>query len=214
MLFKKVFHKLKNDTETIPPETGLSLVGRKVVLREKNLDDVLEDYIWRKDPELAELDATRPISMSFTDYHKYMREELKYDTYYSVRFAVDTLDGLHIGNCMYYDINKRRQEAELGIMIGNRDYWDQGYGSDTVNTLINYVFSYTNLTKIYLHTLKENHRARKSFIKAGLLEIRSVRRSGQDFVRMEAIKQDWLDPEHQDQQVNVLSQELTGKKNL
>ena len=127
---------MKNQTERRPSIAGINLVGEKVVLREKKLDDAVEDYVWRRDSELSELDATRPISMSFSDYHRYTQEELRYDSYYSVRLAVDTLDGIHIGNCMYYDINDRRQEAELGIMIGNRDYWSQGYGSDAIKTLI------------------------------------------------------------------------------
>ena len=80
---------------------------------------------------------------------------------------------------------------------GNRDYWGRGYGSDAVKTLINYVFSSTHLTKIYLHTLEENHRARRSFTKSGLSEIRKVKRSGKDFIRMEIIKDDWLDLEQQ-----------------
>ena len=196
-MFKNAYNRLKNQTEQRPSISGINLIGEKVVLREKKLDDAVEDYVWRRDSELSQLDATRPISMSFSDYHRYTREELKYDSYYSVRLAVETLDGIHIGNCMYYDINDRRKEAELGIMIGNRDYWGRGYGSDAVKTLINYVFSSTHLTKIYLHTLEENHRARRSFTKSGLSEIRKVKRSGKDFIRMEIIKDDWLDLEQQ-----------------
>tara|TARA_B100000949_G_scaffold217357_1_gene214938 strand:- start:598 stop:1233 length:636 start_codon:yes stop_codon:yes gene_type:complete len=196
-LFKNAYNRLKNQTEQRPSISGINLIGEKVVLREKKLNDAAEDYVWRRDTELSQLDATRPISMSFSDYHQYTREELKYDSYYSVRLAVETLDGIHIGNCMYYDINDRRKEAEFGIMIGNRDYWGRGYGSDAVKTLINYVFSSTHLTKIYLHTLEENHRARRSFTKSGLSEIRKVKRSGKDFIRMEIIKDDWLDLEQQ-----------------
>ncbi len=196
-MFKNAYNRLKNQTEQRPSISGINLIGEKVVLREKKLNDAAEDYVWRRDTELSQLDATRPISMSFSDYHQYTREELKYDSYYSVRLAVETLDGIHIGNCMYYDINDRRKEAEFGIMIGNRDYWGRGYGSDAVKTLINYVFSSTHLTKIYLHTLEENHRARRSFTKSGLSEIRKVKRSGKDFIRMEIIKDDWLDLEQQ-----------------
>ncbi|PZC42831.1 MAG: Protein N-acetyltransferase, RimJ/RimL family [Chloroflexi bacterium] len=203
MMFKKAYNRLKNHPEQRPPTGGVTLIGEKVILREKKLNDALEDYTWRRDPELSKLDATRPISMSFADYHRYAREELRYDSYFSVRLAVDTEDGVHIGNCMYYDINDKRQEAELGIMIGNRDYWGQGYGSDAVKTLIDYVFTYTQLTKIYLHTLKENYRARKSFSKSGLTEIRQVKRSGKDFIRMEITKDAWLDLEKQPESIQA-----------
>ena len=30
---------------------------------------------------------------------------------------MDTLDGVHIGNCMYYDIDTELAQAEFGIMV-------------------------------------------------------------------------------------------------
>ena len=33
--------------------------GRKVAIRRKQIEDGEDDYSWRADPELAELDATR-----------------------------------------------------------------------------------------------------------------------------------------------------------
>ena len=177
--------------------TELRLVGNKTVLRTKSMDDAESDYSWRIDTELAGLDATRPVTLSFSEYLRYHRDDVAYPSPWSVRMGIDTDDGRHIGNCMYYDINTEKLQCELGIMIGDRNYWSQGYGSDAVKTLIDYVFSYTRLTKIYLHTLKENYRARKSFTKSGLSETRTVKRSGKDFIRMEIIRDDWLDLDQQ-----------------
>ena len=100
-------------------------------------------------------------------------------------------DGKHIGNCMYYDIDVRRREAELGIMIGDRDYWGDGYGADAVETLLRYVFAQGTLDRIYLHTLDWNQRARGSFAKAGFREVKSVRRGGMNFVLMEVRRAAW-----------------------
>ena len=77
------------------------------------------------------------------------------------RFAVETLDGKHIGNCAYYGVNETKGEAELGIMIGDRDCWDKGYGADAVGTLLDYIFRRTNLKRIHLKTLDSNIRAQK-----------------------------------------------------
>ena len=35
-------------------------------------------------------------------------------------------NGKYIGNCMYYDMNTIDKEAELGIVIGDRNYWSRG----------------------------------------------------------------------------------------
>ena len=93
---------------------------------------------------------------------------------------------MHIGNCMYYDLDERRGQTELGIMIGDRDYWNGGYGTDAVVTLVEHIFkTISSINKIYLHTLDWNDRARKSFAKAGFVEVRKVKRDGQNFVLME-----------------------------
>ena len=173
--------------ESAPPV----IRGKKVVLREKRLEDAVDDYSWRVDDELCRLDATTRLRMSYNEYLRYAREEMGFSGQWSMRFAIDTLDGKHIGNCMYYDIDLRRREAELGIMIGDRDYWGDGYGTDAVETLLRYVFAQGTLDRIYLHTLDWNQRARGSFAKAGLREVKSVRRSGMNFVLMEVQRAAW-----------------------
>ena len=176
----------------------LFLKGKKVVLREKRVDDAPEDYAWRVDEELARLDATRPLRMSYDDFQRYSQEEMGYPSPRSKRLAIDTYDGTHIGNVMYYDIDLRRKEAELGIMIGDREYWGKGYGTDAVNSLIEHIFTTTQITRLYLHTLEWNDRARKSFTKSGFKEVKNVRRSGMDFVLMEIWRSDWQAPESDD----------------
>ena len=104
---------------------------------------------------------------------------------------MDTLDGVHIGNCMYYDIDTELAQAEFGIMIGNSDYWDGGCGTDAVVTMLRYIFATTWLRRIYLHTLTSNARAQRAFAKAGFVAGREVRKDGFDFLRMEITRERW-----------------------
>lgn len=187
-MFKRVFGKSPKSVDT---EKRTVEGGEKVVLREKSLSDAEDDYGWRTDKELATLDATRPLRMSFNDFLRYTREEIDYPSPRSRRFAIDTHDGKHIGNCMYYDIDLRRGQAELGIMIGDRDYWSKGYGTDSVNTLLTHIFTSTSIDRVYLHTLEWNQRARNSFAKSGFKELGPVRRNGLDFIHMEVWRTEW-----------------------
>ena len=165
--------------------------GQKVILRGKRIEDASDDYSWRSDEELARLDATRPLNMTYSDFLRFSREEQAFPSPLSRRFAIDTFEGRHIGNCMYYDIDLKGGEAELGIMIGDRDYWGKGYGTDSVSCLLDHIFNDTTLVRVYLHTLDWNHRARKAFAKSGFREVKKVRRSGNDFILMEALRSDW-----------------------
>jgi RimJ/RimL family protein N-acetyltransferase len=160
-------------------------------LREKKKSDIPDDYKWRSDPELAELDSTRPLSISYKDFERLSKDEMSYPSSRSKRLSVDTLDGQHIGNVMFYDIDLRSGQAELGIMIGEKDYWSRGYGTETVGLLLDHMFEEYPFNRVYLHTLVWNHRAQKSFHRAGFRDIAPVRKSGRDFIKMEIWRHEW-----------------------
>ena len=86
---------------------------------------------------------------------------------------------------MYYNINERNREAELGIMIGDRSYWDKGYGSDTVTILVGHIFKTTKLERVYLKTLSSNIRAQTCFEKCGFSPLKGANRGGHRFLVME-----------------------------
>jgi RimJ/RimL family protein N-acetyltransferase len=165
--------------------------GRLVALREKRLEDAANDYQWRTDPELSKLDATTPLKLPFSDFLFFYQDELAYPIPRRQRFAIDTTDNRHIGNAMLYDIDQRRGEAELGIMIGDKEYWSQGYGTEAVKLLLTVAFENLKLRKVYLHTLEWNLRAQRSFAKAGFQPVARVYTDGHDFLRMEITAQRW-----------------------
>ena len=168
------------------------LRGARVVLRDKRPGDAENDYRWRSDPELARLDAAIPLTMSFERYLKLFEDQMKYPTPGSHHYSIETLDGLFIGNCMYYDLDTVNREAELGIVIGDRDYWSDGYGYDAVTTLLDHMFTVRDLKRVYLHTLEWNNRAQKSFSKSGFNAVRPVRRMAHDFILMDVLRDDWF----------------------
>ncbi len=170
----------------------VQLQGARVVLREKRLGDAEQDYSWRCDPEIARLDATYPLTMSYERYLKMFQDQMRYPTPGSQHFAIDTGDGKFIGNCMYYDLDTLNMEAELGIVIGDRDYWGNAYGYDAVTTMLEFAFSQKNLKRVYLHTLEWNKRAQRCFARCGFTPVRMVRRFSQDFLLMEVLRDDWV----------------------
>ena len=89
---------------------------------------------------------------------------------------------------MLYNIDYFNKSMELGIMIGKKNYWDKGYGTDSVNTMIKFIFNNTDFSKIYLHTLKWNTLAQQAFIKCGFKIIREIQKDNKNFVFMEIIK--------------------------
>ena len=171
------------------------IAGSKVILREKSSVDAWNDYAWETDPELSQLDAAKPITITFSRYLADYADELSYSPPTSRQFAIETLDGKHIGNCSYYNISESKGEAELGIMIGNRNYWNKGYGTDVVTTLVNDIFRRTELNRIYLKTLESNSRAQQCFQKCGFTPYSHRDKDGFSFTLMEIHRQQWQERE-------------------
>ncbi|HBR65047.1 MAG TPA: N-acetyltransferase [Dehalococcoidia bacterium] len=190
-MFRRAFPWSRDENKELPL---VNEEGEKVRVREKRVKDIQNEYSWRVDPELSRLDATKPMTMSYEDFFRYSKEEMQFPNYRSKRLAVETLEGVHIGNIMYYDLNMQNRQAEVGIMIGDKDYWSNGYGTDTVNTLLRHLFTILELDRVYLHTLSWNYRAQASFAKSGFKLVRNVKRGGQDFILMEVLRSNWEEP--------------------
>ena len=75
-------------------------------------------------------------------------------------FAILTLaDGQLIGGCGLEGIDWASRHAEFGIFIGDKGYWNKGYGSDATRTLLRYAFQEAGLHRIELEVYAFNAQA-------------------------------------------------------
>lgn len=119
------------------------------------------------------------------------------------QYAIDARDGEGwklIGSCGFYHLSLRDRSAEIGLSIGDKAYWNQGYGQETVRLLLRHGFNTLNLNRIVLQVLENHNRAIHIYEKAGfVLEGRQRQaryRDGQylDLLLMSVLKSEWLDP--------------------
>ena len=140
--------------------------GKKIRLRTLEKRDLKKSLVWLKDPSV-----NMYLSQNFRDYDE--KKEIKWFKFIrssknDIVFAIEDIKtNLHIGNCALHNINWEKGSCELGIMIGEKDYWDRGYGSDAVKSIINLSMSILKLTNITLNVYKYNKRAIKVYKKCG-----------------------------------------------
>jgi len=160
------------------------LAGRIVRLRSRRLEDAADEYRWRTDEEMCRLDATTPIDLTYPEFMERHFVELEYPglTY---TLAIDALDGRHIGNCSMFNFDILNNSAETGILIGEKAYWDRGYGSDALNTFLQHVFDTSSIQRVMLRTLDWNQRAQKCFEKCGFRPSGSLAKGEYNFILME-----------------------------
>ena len=91
----------------------------------------------------------------------------------------------------------RNGNLELGIMIGDRDYWGRGYGREVVRLLLEYGFHYLGARRIALTTHAKNERAIRSYLACGFIEEGRPRKAvwieGEyiDLVNMSILREEW-----------------------
>lgn len=139
--------------------------GELVRVRDRVRSDSDNELIWSLDREVIQADP--PTSAPFM----------------VLPFSIDTLDSIHIGTCSLYNLNA--EGIQLGIRIGDRNYWSRGYGTDTVNILCNYAFATLGVERIWLKVLPWNLRAIKCYEKCGFVKTGWLALDGYDFVTME-----------------------------
>lgn len=75
-----------------------------------------------------------------------------------------------IGNCRIGPVDAKNRSAPVGIVIGEREYWGRGYGTDAMGLLLEFGFDELNLHRIHLNVYPFNDRAIRCYRKLGFTE--------------------------------------------
>ena len=150
---------------------------RLLPLEPRHLEKTLE---WANDPELMRL-LNRAHTVSRDEHEQWFETISKRaDCCY---FAIETVEGVHLGNAWLWDIDSRHRRAELRIVM-DPDHAGKGAGTEAISGLCDYAFERLNLHKVYAYVLAINPRARRSFEKAGFVlegTLREDRWTGEAF---------------------------------
>lgn len=84
---------------------------------------------------------------------------------------VDLKTGAAIGRCLLFGIDAVNRSAMMGIFIGEKACWGQGYGQEATRLLLDYAFNLLNLHSIMLGAFAFNQRAIHAYQKVGFKEI-------------------------------------------
>jgi len=79
-------------------------------------------------------------------------------------------DGKLIGDLGLFHVNRVNGSAELGIGIGDKAYWGNGYGREAIALLVDYGFRLLNLRRIWLEVHANNDRAMACYRSCGFAE--------------------------------------------
>lgn len=166
--------------------------GPNVRIRLRVREDGPDEYRWRSDPETARFDGHPPNEEPFERFLDAFGYELAYGRNDREQFAIDTLDGQHIGTVMLYNLGRAGDSAELGISIGETNARDHGLGREAIAVFLRWAWNNRPVRLIYLHALEWNERAIHAFRATGFDDAVRVFRGTQVLRRMEVRREWWL----------------------
>ena len=140
--------------------------GEKVSLRPMKPKEVELIYKWANNPDVmpywyGKRKSLKQIKDDWRPHYFSDRNP------YSGRCFVIVADNKPIGMINYNKIDRENKSADIDIIIGQKENWDKGYGTDALKTFINYLFRKFKLNRIWLGTYVFNLRAVSAYKKAG-----------------------------------------------
>ncbi|MBL7164571.1 MAG: GNAT family N-acetyltransferase [Anaerolineales bacterium] len=176
------------------------IYGKGIRLRAIEKDDLPLFVEWLNDPEVRHgLMIYLPLSQAeeqrwFEAMLKRPQEE------HPLMIEIEEQEQwIPIGNCGLFDINWRVRSAEVGIVIGEKSYWNQGHGTKAMRLLLRHGFKTLNLNRIFLRVYEHNSRAARAYEKTGFVHEGRMRQAhfheGQylDAIIMSVLRSEWQD---------------------
>ena len=129
------------------------LKGPRLTLRAVTRDDLPRYVAWLNDTDVVRhLSMFMPMNLDDeTEWYEAQRKDRS-----TLNLAMETETGQHIGSVGLMSIDYRNQSAELGIVIGEKNEWNKGYGGEAIEILLAYAFNELNLNRIYLRVDTDN----------------------------------------------------------
>lgn len=172
--------------------------GKRVRLRAPTRSDLPRFVDWLNDPEVtAGLLITLPMSLE--------DEEAWFTSMLSRPLAEHPMvieiqqgnEWVAVGNCGFHNIDWRARAAEVGIFIGEKSLWNQGYGSEAMSLLLTHGFKTLNLNRIALDVYETNPRAIRAYEKVGFVhegrKRQAMYKNGKyiDILIMSVLRSEW-----------------------
>jgi len=159
--------------------------GEKVRLVPLDRERHLENYLrWMNDTEVVRWlgsdlgPVTRASQTAWFDRHEAGTGD-------EITFAVETLDGAHLGTSSLMEIDERNGRAVCGTLLGDRTAWGKGYGTDAARVRCRYAFEVRGLRLLTSKVFAPNEASLRMLKRVGFVEY--GRLPGADWVRGEYV---------------------------
>lgn len=169
--------------------------GKRINLRAREDEDIPVFHRWYNDPEITRF-LGNPFPAISLRQEQAIIERLDDDPNRRA-YSIVLKDGTLIGNCEINQLNWSARSCAVGIAIGEKQYWGQGYGGEALDLMLSIAFDGLNLHKVWLTCAAYNERGLRAYRRIGfreegrLRDDRFVDGSYHDTVIMGILEHEW-----------------------
>jgi len=146
------------------------IYGKRIRLRAPEREDIPHFVQWLNDPEVR-FGLANYLPMSTPEEEKWFESMLSRPAAeHPLTIEIQPQGKWKaIGNISFFNIDWRVRSAEVGIFIGEKEFWNQGYGTETMQLFLKHGFETLNFNRIFLVVFENNPRAIRAYEKAGFV---------------------------------------------
>jgi len=144
------------------------LKGKSIILRKLSIEDASEEYLnWMNDYEVVKFTESRYMVHTMESLKNFI---LHVNNDYNYCFAmVDIASGKHIGNIKIGNIHPIYKYADVGLIIGNKDFYGKGIATEALKLCIEFAFKQLKLHRLWAGIYDVNVGSIKAFERAGFV---------------------------------------------
>lgn len=153
------------------------LRAARIYLRPAERHDLERFVRWFADAETTRFLSVRaPFSLAMEErwFERMVEGQGKRDFHFVICLVEDDAP---IGTAGLHGVNWTEGSAEFGISIGEKDRWNQGYGTEALDAICDFAFGSLRLERVELQVFAPNTRAQRSYVKAGFRMEGTLRRA-------------------------------------
>ncbi len=143
----------------------MNIIGKKVVLKAIEKEDLPQLQIWANDPEIQYMLGGWHFPTNAQDQEKWFGS-ISCNSIHQ-RFAIHTEELGLIGTANLVEIDWKNKNAFHGMMLGSKEMRGKGYGLDTVMAVMKYAFEELGLQRIDTTIIEYNVASLNLYAKCG-----------------------------------------------
>ncbi len=152
-------------------EKNIIFKTKRLEIRKFKLKYITKDYFeWFNDHSVKKFIQFKP--KNFSELKKNIKKNIKDK---NNLFCGIFYNKIHIGNIKFHNINIKKKEAWIGILIGKKEFRSAGYATEVICEALNFL-SKKNFLYTFLNVDRRNRPAIKLYKKCGFKEYKKYKK--------------------------------------